>query len=144
MIEKIKHWSTRKNINAIVFGNGCCIHGDLPKDFKELVARSKYTLHIVDSPRQANFLFIHGIINPLLLNVLINIYEDMSDFKIVVAFGNCAANGGAFNGYNTMSGVEKFIKIDYYLTGCPVEPNAIEHFMSNLDALILNKSKELE
>ena len=143
MIEKIKNWSIKKNINAIVFGNSCCIQGDLSEKLKTLVTHTNYTLNIVDSPRQANFLFIHGTINPLLLNVLINIYEDMSDFKIVVAFGNCAANGGAFNGYNTLTGVEKYIKVDYYLTGCPVAPNAIGHFVSNLDELILNKRKEL-
>ena len=68
----------------------------------------------------------------------------MPDFKIVVALGNCASNAGAFNGYNALTGVERFITVDYYLTGCPVDANAMEDFMANLDDLILKKSKELE
>ena len=142
MMEKIKRWSTRKNINAIVFGNGCCLYGDLSDEFHDLFVHSKYTLNLVDNPRQANYLFINGIINPLLLNVLLQVYEDMPDFKIVVALGNCASNAGAFNGYNAMTGVEKYIKVDYYLTGCPVDQRAIEHFMANLDDIIFKKSKE--
>ncbi|OFZ26585.1 MAG: hypothetical protein A2381_12720 [Bdellovibrionales bacterium RIFOXYB1_FULL_37_110] len=144
MIESIKNWSTRKNINAVVFGNGCCVQEDLSTELRALLAQANYTLKIVDSPRQANYLFIHGIINPLLLNVLLKIYADMPDFKIVVALGNCASNAGAFNGYNALTGVERFITVDYYLTGCPVDANAMEDFMANLDDLILKKSKELE
>ena len=50
----------------------------------------------------------------------------MPEPKFVVAVGSCATSGGVFNGlYNVEGGIDKAIKVDAYIPGCPASPQAI-------------------
>jgi hypothetical protein len=40
--------------------------------------------------------------------------------------GACASGGGPFKeGYNVVSGIDKFIPVDVYIPGCPPTPQAL-------------------
>jgi Ni,Fe-hydrogenase III small subunit len=57
---------------------------------------------------------------------LVRIYEQVPEPKLVVAVGSCATSGGVFNGlYNVQGGIDKAIKVDAYIPGCPASPQAI-------------------
>jgi len=57
---------------------------------------------------------------------LVRIYEQVPEPRIVVAVGTCATSGGVFNGlYNVEGGIDKAIKVDAYIPGCPASPQAI-------------------
>ena len=54
------------------------------------------------------------------------LYNQMPEPKYVVAMGACASGGGPFKeGYNVVSGIDKFLPVDVYIPGCPPTPQAL-------------------
>jgi NADH-quinone oxidoreductase subunit B len=57
---------------------------------------------------------------------IVRLYNQMSEPKYVVAMGACASGGGPFKeGYNVISGVDKYIPVDVYIPGCPPTPQSL-------------------
>jgi NADH-quinone oxidoreductase subunit B len=87
------------------------------------------------SPRQSDLLWVVGTISQRQAPVLRRIYEQMMDPKWVLAFGTCASCGGFYDNYTTVPGIDKIIKCDVYVPGCPPRPEAV------LDGLMLIQDK---
>jgi hypothetical protein len=65
----------------------------------------------------------------------------MPEPKYVMAMGACASGGGPFKeGYNVISGVDKFIPVDVYVPGCPPTPQALLHGLITLQQKIDHQS----
>lgn len=77
-------------------------------------------------PMQADILLITGGINTQNAPVVKQLYEQMSDPKVVVAVGVCACTGGVFKEcYNILGGADQVIPVDVYVPGCAARPQAI-------------------
>jgi hypothetical protein len=64
---------------------------------------------------------------------IVRLYNQIPEPKYVIAMGACASGGGPFKeGYNVVSGIDKFIPVDVYIPGCPPTPQAL---MNGLIAL---------
>lgn len=87
------------------------------------------------SPRQSDLLWVVGTISQRQAPVLRRIYEQMMDPKYVLAFGTCASCGGFYDNYTTLPGIDKVIRCDIYVPGCPPRPEAV------LDGLMLLQDK---
>lgn len=80
----------------------------------------------VGNPMHADILLVTGTVNYRNRKVLLNLYDQMPDPKLIVAIGTCALSGGIFReAYNVIGGVDKVIPVDVYVTGCPAKPEAI-------------------
>ncbi len=78
------------------------------------------------NPKHADIFLITGSINEQNISVVKNLYEQMSDPKVVVAIGICATSGGIFRTcYNVKGGIDKVIPVDVYVPGCAARPEAI-------------------
>jgi ech hydrogenase subunit C len=78
------------------------------------------------NPKHADILVITGAINEQNKNVVLNLYNQMPDPKVVAAIGICATSGGIFREcYNVMGGTDTVIPVDIYIPGCAVRPEAI-------------------
>ena len=78
------------------------------------------------SPRHADILVVTGIGNKTAEQRLKTVSDQMAPIKKVVAIGSCANTGGVFRtGYNMGKGIDKIIKVDIYVPGCPPRPEAI-------------------
>ena len=78
------------------------------------------------NPKHADILLITGSVNEQSKEVVLNIYNQMPNPKVVVAIGICATSGGIFREcYNVSGGVDTIIPVDVYVPGCAVRPEAI-------------------
>jgi ech hydrogenase subunit C len=78
------------------------------------------------NPKHADIFLITGSVNEQNKSVIKNLYEQMSDPKVVVAIGICATSGGIFRTcYNVSGGIDKIIPVDVYVPGCAARPEAI-------------------
>ena len=90
----------------------------------------------VGNPKHADLLLVTGTVNHKSQRVLKNIYQQMTEPKVVVAVGICATSAGVFHqSYNVIGGVDKAIPVDVYISGCPPRPEAI------IDAIIMGVEK---
>ena len=78
------------------------------------------------NPKHADIFLITGSVNEQNKSVVVNIYNQMPEPKVVVAIGTCALSGGVFaECYNIIGGVDKAIPVDVYVPGCAAKPENI-------------------
>lgn len=77
-------------------------------------------------PKQADIFLITGAVNEQNRSVVKQLYDQMSEPKVVVAVGICACNGGIFRDcYNILGGADTVIPVDVYVPGCAARPESI-------------------
>lgn len=80
----------------------------------------------IGNPKHADILLVTGTVNHRNQHVLLNIYEQMAEPKVVIAVGACACSGGVFQEcYNVVGGADKIVPVDVYVPGCASRPEAI-------------------
>ncbi len=79
------------------------------------------------SPRQSDLLIVAGRVTNKMAPVLRRLYDQMPAPKWVIAMGDCASNGGVFNNYAILQGVDEVLPVDVYVAGCPPRPEALIH-----------------
>ena len=80
----------------------------------------------VGNPLHADLFLVTGTVNTRNKKVLLNLYHQIPEPKIVVAIGSCGLSGGIFReSYNVLGGIDKVIPVDVYVPGCPAKPEAI-------------------
>lgn len=90
----------------------------------------------VGNPFHADILLVTGTVNLRNRKVLVNLFDQMPNPKVVVAIGSCALSGGIFREtYNVLGGIDKVIPVDVYVPGCPAKPEAI------IDGVVLGLEK---
>lgn len=78
------------------------------------------------SPRHADMLLVTGPVARNMETALKRAYDCTPDPKLVVAVGDCGANGGIFGeSYASRGRVSNIIPVDVAVEGCPPTPVAI-------------------
>jgi NADH-quinone oxidoreductase B subunit len=78
------------------------------------------------SPRQSDLMIISGTVTKKMVVPIVRLYNQMPEPKYVLAMGACASGGGPFKeGYNVVSGIDKYLPVDVYVPGCPPTPQAL-------------------
>src|SRR5437899_3238733 len=104
--------------------NGCEleIHA-LQNAFYDL---ERFGLRFVASPRHADVLLVTGPVTKNMREALERTYNATPDPKWVVAVGDCAADGGIFQGsYAVVGGVAAVVPVDLHIRGCPPRPTQL-------------------
>ena len=71
-------------------------------------------------------MIVSGTVTKTMMPMIARLYDQMPEPKYVMAMGASATGGGPFKeGYNVVSGVDKYIPVDVYIPGCPPTPQAL-------------------
>ena len=80
-------------------------------------------IKFVASPRHADLLLVTGPVSRNMVQALKRTFDATPDPKLVVAVGNCGADGGIFGeSYASAGRVSNVIPVDVVVAGCPPPP----------------------
>jgi Ni,Fe-hydrogenase III small subunit len=83
----------------------------------------RFGVHFVASPRHADMLLVTGPVSRHMEAALRRTYDATPDPKLVIAVGNCGADGGEFGqSYASCGAVSNVIPVDGVIRGCPPTP----------------------
>ena len=83
----------------------------------------RFGIHFTASPRFADMLLVTGPATRNMEIALRRTYNAMPPPKLVVAVGDCGYDGGIFGeGYASLGGIGKILRVDAYIKGCPPKP----------------------
>ncbi len=125
-LSKIYNWSRRNSMWPMLFGLACCaieMIGTAASRFDF----SRFGMEVMrGSPRQSDLMIVSGTVTKKMIVPIVRLYNQMPEPKYVLAMGACASGGGPFKeGYNVVSGVDKYLPVDVYIPGCPPTPQAL-------------------
>jgi NADH-quinone oxidoreductase subunit B/C/D len=140
-LSQIYGWGRKYSLWPLSFGLACCVF----EFFATAAARWDFGRWGMDlaraSPRQADLFVISGTVTKKMIPQIVRLYNQMAEPKYVIAMGACACGGGPFKeGYNVVSGVDKYLPVDVYLPGCPPDPEAFLAAVLALHDKIQNES----
>lgn len=140
-VDGIYNWGRRNAIWPMGFGLACCAIEFICTQASRF-DMSRFGMELVRaSPRQADLIIISGTVTKKMVPAIVRLYNQMAEPKYVVAMGACATAGGPFKeGYNVVSGIDKFLPVDVYVPGCPPTPQALLHGLMQLQRKIDSQS----
>ncbi|MGH2593892.1 MAG: NADH-quinone oxidoreductase subunit B [Anaerolineae bacterium] len=140
-LDRIYNWGRKRSMWPLMFGLACCAIEMI------CTAASRYDLDrfgmglMRPSPRQSDLMIVSGTVTKKMVPQIVRLYNQMAEPKYVLSMGACASGGGPFKeGYNVVSGIDKFIPVDVYVPGCPPTPQALLNGMIKLHEKIERQS----
>lgn len=136
MVDTVYNWGRRSSLWPLGFGLACCAI--------EMICTASSRFDIArfgaevfrGSPRQADVMIVSGTVTKTMMPMIARLYDQMPEPKYVISMGACATGGGPFKeGYNVVSGIDKYLPVDVYIPGCPPTPQAL------LNGLIMLQKK---
>ncbi|MBE2189282.1 MAG: NADH-quinone oxidoreductase subunit B [Desulfobulbaceae bacterium] len=124
-VEAIAKWAQKNSAWPMPLGISCC--GIEMMAFAAArfdVARFGSEVFRM-TPRQSDILLVAGTVTYKMAWVVRKIYDQMPDPKWVMSMGVCASTGGMFRSYSVVQGIDQFLPVDVYISGCPPRPEAV-------------------
>ena len=139
-LNNIYNWGRRGSMWPMAFGLACCaieMIGAAASRFDF----SRFGMEIMRAtPRQADLMIVAGTVTKKMVPQVVRLYNQMAEPKYVLAMGACAISGGPFKeGYNVVSGIDKFLPVDVYVPGCPPRPEALIQGFMMLHEKVMNE-----
>ncbi|MEX2477376.1 MAG: NADH-quinone oxidoreductase subunit NuoB [Gracilimonas sp.] len=84
------------------------------------------------SPRQSDVMIVAGWSTYKMSHAIRRIWDQMPDPKWCIAMGACASTGGMHRCYGVVQGVDNYLPVDAYVSGCPPRPDALLHALMKI------------
>ncbi len=140
-LDKLYNWSRRSSIFPMIFGLACCAI-EMISAAASRFDLARFGMEVFRAtPRQSDLMIVSGTVTKKMVPQIVRLYNQMPEPKYVLAMGACASGGGPFKeGYNVVSGIDKFIPVDVYVPGCPPTPQALIYGLIKLQEKIDQQS----
>jgi NADH-quinone oxidoreductase subunit B len=136
-LDRIYNWGRRSSVWPMMFGLACCAI-EMICTAASRYDTARFGMEVMrPSPRQSDLMIVSGTVTKKMVPQIVKLYNQMPEPKYVMAMGACASGGGPFKeGYNVVSGIDKFLPVDVYVPGCPPTPQALLHGLITLQEKI--------
>ncbi len=140
-LDRIYNWSRSRSVWPMMFGLACCAIEMIMLAASRFDS-SRFGMEVMRaSPRQADLMIVSGTVTKKMVPNIVRLYNQMSEPKYVLSMGACANGGGPFKeGYNVVSGIDKFLPVDVYIPGCPPTPQSLLNGIMQIHAKINGQS----
>lgn len=140
-LDKVYNWSRVSSMWPLLFGLACCAI-EMIATAASRYDLSRFGMEVMrPSPRQSDLMIVSGTVTKKMLPAIVRIYNQMAEPRYVLSMGACATGGGPFKeGYNVVSGIDKYIPVDVYVPGCPPTPEALIYGLMKLHTKVEQQS----
>ena len=140
-VDALMDWSRGQSLWAMPMATACCAMELIAASFNKFDLDRFGTFPRPD-PRHVDVMVVAGTITKKMAPAVQRIYEQMPDPKWVVAMGNCTVSGGIFyyDTYSVVRGINEFLPVDVYISGCPPRPESLQDGILRLRELVRTES----
>ena len=140
-LSRVYNWSRRSSMWPLLFGLACCAI-EMISTAASRFDLSRFGMEVMrGTPRQSDLMIVSGTVTKKMIVPIVRLYNQMPEPKYVLAMGACASGGGPFKeGYNVVSGIDKYLPVDVYVPGCPPTPQSLLYGLISLQKKIDGQS----
>ncbi len=135
-VDALVDWGRKNSLWPLPLGLSCCAIEFMA------TASSKFDMARFGaevarfSPRQADVLIVAGTCTYKMAESAKRVFDQMAEPKWVISMGACASSGGMYRCYSVVQGIDTFLPVDFYISGCPPRPENVLNCLMKLQAKV--------
>lgn len=138
-IDAVLRWAQKNSMWPMPLGISCCAI-EMMAFASPRFDVSRFGSEVFRmTPRQSDILLVAGTVTYKMASVVRKIYDQMPDPKWVISMGVCASTGGMFRSYSVVQGIDQFLPVDVYISGCPPRPEAVIQALMDIQKMAGSK-----